>query len=108
MGMSEISISAERASVRLLLLISLSLASILVARINAQIVLPEQEVAKEPTDRPPPRDVVYFFPTRPPRAPRLKIEASGLYDSNSLRNDLVKGLWRGDVLGEELRRLLES
>lgn len=108
MGMSEISIRAERASVRLLLLISLSLASNLVSRVNAQIVLPEQEVAKEPTsDRPARTDIV--FPTRPPRPYRhMTIEASGLYDSNSLRNELVKGLWRGDVLSEELRKTTQD
>lgn len=35
---------------------------------------------------------------------KLIIEASGIYDSNALRNDLVLGLYRGDVLSEELRR----
>ena len=34
----------------------------------------------------------------------LRIESSGLYDSNALRNDLVLGLRRGDVLSEDLRR----
>lgn len=47
----------------------------------------------------------------PPRCPvgiktlgLLRIEASGLYDSNVLRNDLIMGLWRGDILSEDLRR----
>lgn len=35
---------------------------------------------------------------------KLVVEASGLYDSNALRNDLILGLWRGDVLSEDLRR----
>lgn len=34
----------------------------------------------------------------------LRIEASGLYDSNALRNDLVTSMRRGDVLSEDLRR----
>ncbi len=108
MELSEISIITARASVRLLLLISLSLASIPVARINAQIVLPKEEVVKKPTtDRPVRMDIV--FPTRPPHPYRhMTIEASGLYDSNTLRNDLVKGLWRGDVLSEELRRTTQD
>ncbi|MBK9195834.1 MAG: hypothetical protein IPO17_12855 [Flavobacteriales bacterium] len=38
----------------------------------------------------------------------MTIEASGLYDSNSLRNELVKGLWRGDVLSEELRKTTQD
>lgn len=39
-----------------------------------------------------------------PKSGHLRIEASGLYDSNVLRNDLISGLWNGDVLSEELRR----
>ncbi|MEO8069565.1 MAG: DUF5723 family protein [Flavobacteriales bacterium] len=39
---------------------------------------------------------------------RLQVEASGLYDSNALRNDLVSGMRRGDVLSEDLRRTTQD
>ena len=39
-----------------------------------------------------------------PKRDWLRVEASGLYDSNALRNDLVIGIRRGDVLSEDLRR----
>lgn len=43
-------------------------------------------------------------PSRVRSKSHLHVEASGLYDSNALRNDLILGLWRGDVLSEDLRR----
>lgn len=34
----------------------------------------------------------------------LRLEASGLFDSNSLRNELAIGLWRGERLSREIRQ----
>lgn len=39
-----------------------------------------------------------------PKRTELRIELSGLYDSNALRNDLVDALYQGETLGRDLRQ----
>lgn len=39
---------------------------------------------------------------------QLEITATGLFDSNRLRNDLVLGLWRGGTLDREIRQRSEG